>query len=317
MKLIEKHSLRLIALFFVVVLGVLFLLFQQEDASVATMMGAPLSMLIDGLRDLSLHSALGNVLAWILYVAIACSPILIGGITYRKQKHKRSIWLLTGLFSAFLLYVIYGLLNHWFIQQPFLKYIPFYQEVIYFSISMLIGLFILAIWFYHMMQNVEHKQVLFKQFQIVLFVSALLYSIPIGIIMVDGVTTLNHEAGEPFQQAVMVASLLVRILPQVLMVILISKLINLSSLFKLQRYNQSLLDTMYHLSSFAKMMVYLSLFTTLALGVFQLIFINQIQHIVFEVTIPWVEIIVAFVLLIITRIMIKTIAVQQENEQFI
>lgn len=317
MRLIEKYSLRLIMLFFIVNLGILMLLFQQEDASLATLIGAPLGILIDGLRRLSLHSTIGNVIAWVVYLLIACSPLLISSISNRMRKQKNPLWLLASVYSVFLLYVIYGLLNHWFVQQPFLQHIQSYQEVIYFSISMLIGLFAFAMWFYHMMQHGEIKQSLYGKFQIVLFITAILYTVPIGITMLDGVTNINQETVETFQQFMMLTSLFVKILPQVLMIILMSKLIDLSALLKLEKYDQVMLDRLNHLSRFTKMMVYLSLFSTMALGVFQLVFINQIQHLVFEVTIPWIEIIVAFVLLIITQIMIKTIAIQQENEQFI
>ncbi len=317
MTFIEKYSLSIVAITFVMMLMMQILLLNIDSSSMAFLVGMPLGFVINGLRQLSLLSSLGNALAWVIYLFIASLPVLFSLVRTKKHNHDISLWIISVLFTCFNLYVMYGLLNQWFFQLPVLQYIEHYHQVLHFSISLMIGLFVFIMWFYLVMQKAKSKQLLYKQFQILLFITAILYTIPISFLIVETMSSLDSNLLTTLQLLLVIASIMVIILPKVLMIVLITKLITLSRMLKFDELNQRFITKLNQLSYFTKAMVFVSLFTTLLLGVIQLVFISSIQHVQFEVVIPWLEIIIAFVLLIITRIMIKSIAVIQENEQFI
>jgi len=69
----------------------------------------PLVPLAEGLRWLSLKGGLFNVLAWLFYLDVACSPLYLLFLQRKKGFHLEDA--LLPLTSGFLFYALYGLIN--------------------------------------------------------------------------------------------------------------------------------------------------------------------------------------------------------------
>ncbi len=317
MKVIERYSAVLVLTVLSIMLMLHSLFYQSVSSNPIMLLSIIYRALIDGLTHLSLLSGWTNILAWGIYLMIALIPI---GWSYYQMKIKKRVghaWWLSVLFSIFLLYVIYGSLNHWFVQMVDMISHDGYTTVIDAAIMMMVLVFVITSYVIDVMQKGQDNKRLFSYFQLFLLITAIGYTLPISQTIVNGWIDVRTSDVSLLQRSIMFASSAIDVSAKIMMLILITQVITILGIMKQYMFDVALKGSLIMLHRITTIMIYFMLIAPLLLGIFQLVFLKDIQHAMFYFQFPLIELLIAFVLMVISRIMITSMAIAQENEQFI
>ncbi len=298
----------------VVLISIMIITGFTQDASTQAVIiiTEPLRVFSTFLKNLSLSSNLGNVLAWILYLDVSLLPMLLAFIFFRKKK---SLVILSGAFTSFLLFVNYGLLNFWFDKLPISLMNEAYMQVIYFIITLIIFLFIMTIFVvYALSENNDTLKVL-KLFQLFLFTIATALCVFLGFVVSLSIQQFQGENN--IEVILSLSNVALQSIPVSLFILLTFKVINLFETMKVDLFTPLLLKPLQRISALSKSIVLISLLLPLFIGAVQLIFISSLQDVSFHLSIPWLEIMIALTLVLLSKILIQSIEVAQENKQFV
>lgn len=298
----------------VVLISTLIITRVTEDASTysVSIITEPLRMFITILRNISLSSFLGNIFAWVLYLFVSFLPVIIAYVFFRKHK---SLIIISGVFTSFLLFVIYGLLNYWLDKLPLSLMNEEYMQVIHFIVTLIIFLFIMILFVvYTLIENNNTLKIL-KSFQLFLFIIATTLCIFLGFVLSQNIQEFQN--GNTFEVILSLSNVVLQSITLMLFVVLIFNVIDLFERMKGDLFTPLLLKPLQKVSLLSKSIVLVSLVLPLFIGVYQLVFISYLQHVSFHLSIPWLEIMIALALVLLSKVLIQSIEVSQENKQFV
>lgn len=285
---------------------------QDATTQAVSIITEPIQMFTTVLMNLSRSSALGNILAWILYLFVSFLPFGIGIIFLKKHK---TLLVISIAFTTFLLFVNYGLLNFWFDKLLISLLNEAYMQVIYFIITLVILLFIITIFVIYTLIETDNTLKILKLFQLFLFIIATLLCVYFGLIVSINTQGVNNANNIEF--VLHLANVALQSIPVLLFIVLTFRVINLFETMKENLFNPLLLKPLKSIGILSKSIVLVSLFLPLFIGVYQLVFISSLQDVTFHLSIPWLEIMIALALVLLNKILIQSIEVAQENKQFV
>ena len=312
-----KYLIRYVNLVLLLIFSLSLALFSSLEvtslSAINVYVGYPVKLIVDVLRSLSLTSELGNILAWILLIFICGLPSVFGWWMYQKDHHNRVLLYLLILFSISLIYLYYGLLNYWFIHPMFSSMVTEYLAVLYFIISILIFGSIGCIWVVYIMIHANNREQLLSSCQLILLLAAMVLTVSLGLSVADLIKPTDATS-------LLGLSLLLqgsKIIPETLMIILLIKLIQFTSLMHIDVFSVSLLPKLASIRRLSKAIVLLAIILPVINGFAQLGFIHHLHDVSIVIQFPWTELIISFTLLFICELLIQGIETSEENKQFI
>ena len=290
---------------------VLFINIQDiTELNIALLLGYPILWTTTNLRQLSLSSAFNNALAWIIFIFIGCIPVIIGWLLFKKDKNNKVILILTVFFSVMIYYLLYGLLNGWFVQPLMIESQSMLQEILAFIVSILLLFSLLAIWVAYIINHAKHRTFLLANFQFVLGAVAIV----ITVMLASSVVIL--QLSEPQHDFLSLLSFFM-FFPQLLMIALIVKVIELLDKMNVELFSVSLLKPLHDIVRLSKAIVIISLILPIVHGLVQLSLAQQLLNIDVLLMVPLIELMVAFVIMVVSELLVKAIKTDQENRQFV
>lgn len=313
MKYLHKHIWILLLISF---LASILLPFSMDINSVpnwSAIIGYPIEWFIKTLRQLSLSSTFGNVVAWILYLVVSLLPAVFGWFLIKKDQRNRFTSVLLSLMSIATLYFIYGLLNFWFVHPMFQTNLSAFMPVINFSIMILLVAMWITVWISYMFTHSSNRKTFISQFQVVLYVSSWLLIIQLGFGIFSILNQINLEVLNGLPLFIAITSLV----PTGVMVILTVKIARLLEEMKSELFSVSLLKNLSSIRLWSKIVVLSSISVPLILGVVQMVWIHHLQDVNIQLNVPWTELLLSFTILFVSELLIQGIKTSEENKQFI
>ncbi len=295
------------------------------ESSLPVMMAFPFQQIGAGLRALSLSSGFGNALAIALYALVSVLPI---GVLLRIRQ-KRTLQAEDSLLvflSAALFYVLYQMINPSnLLNLPGSSASLAIGKAILGSLlySLLIGyimLRVLRLFYAGTLQKLEH------------YIAVMLGVISAGfIIMAFGVSLhslvssiASLQAGNMGNEQLLGLSYvflglqyLVNALPHILSTAIVFAALRLLAALQTQRYSTESVQAAQRLSRLCAIALAVTVLTNILFNLLQTLFSKSLMVVNQTVQIPVVSLLFVLVTLLLTRILMESKQLKEENEQFI
>ncbi len=275
-----------------------------------------------GLRQLSLSSGIGNVIAIVLYLVISLIPIGYYIWMKIKKRQGRIVDVLLFVMSGYLLFALYYFVNPQHIEALF------YLEIST-KDKLLVGKFVLSMLFYALLfayvvirwmdkikEDTDYKQDLQRNVKAVLLCVVYGYTAAIATeVMVtvldliknrqNGLLGFNlaKEAGE--------------LLPQIVVIVVLVKAVQLFEQLEITRYSHLTVKRAKELSKYSRISVYISITSCIFVNVLQLLFAKNLMNVNFVVTFPILQVITALGSMLLANYFKDTIELYEENQSII
>lgn len=285
----------------------------------------PFEQISTGLRWLSLEGGLQNIAAIIIYLAFCLAPILLFLSSFNKKPITAEDGLLAVL-TILLFYVMYMLINPGL--MPTLGGFGLNEEMVKVLLcgtiySVIITYFILIavrIFFYSETKNLNKYMVL------LLSLTAILYTISIfGVELnnffaqIEAVNAGNEgtEIGLGFTFIFLFINYVVSNVGSIVSIYVILVGINFAKELKEDPYSDETIVASEHLSKVCKLGLIITVCSSTAFNVLQLIFISELRNINALVQIPIFSVVFVLGMLILSRLVIENKIIKDENDSII
>lgn len=276
------------------------------------------------LRGLSLSSAFGNVIAFIIYVALCAVPLVFALLHIKKRTFKIEDWLLV-IMSGFGFYVMYMMIN-----PDMLSLIPsfimdgFGQAVLGGAFySILIGYLV-----FKMLRTADGSSTdsLLRVLRLLLAVAAIIIVFSISYIGVgavkaklDAIQTGNTDPSVSldFTNFFVVLRYVLTQLPVFMELIILIFAMQLCSKLRKDAYGEGAVESAKKLASFCKKTVVVILLCCITLNLLQIVFAGTLVSVDYNTVLPLDSIIIAFAALLLMRFFIASRELSQDNKMFI
>lgn len=276
------------------------------------------------LRALSLSSAFGNVIAFIIYVAICAVPLVFALLHIIRKVFKIEDWLLI-IMSGFGFYMMYMMIN-----PSMLNLIPtFIVEDMGKAVlggafySILIGYLV-----FKMLRktNSSSTDSVLRVLRVLLAVAAVILVFAISYIGINGVkaTLASIQSGNTdpsvslgFTNFFVVLRYVFTQLPVFMELIIFILAMQLCSKLREDAYGEGVVQSAKKLASFCKITVVVTLLCCITLNLLQIVFADSLVSVDYNTVLPLDSIIIAFAALLLMRFFIASRELSQDNKMFI
>lgn len=306
------------------------------------LLNIPFDWIGNTLRWLSLSSSIGNVIAFVCYIALSVSPIIYL-ITIRRKEGVQKVDLFLIALSIYLFLILYEFIN----QGLMLNHVP--QVLNNTSVLPVIKL-ALAIIFYSLFlgyliirmlgalikENIDdHMQFLCLGLQKILLALAAVYTLFIGyFVTFQMFSSLNHHAvkastNPPYfnptalssnvmlDQLMVILTYLFQCLPIVYSILILINGIKLLKVMTSHHMKEEEFIAATHLSVISKKAVYATVFSNLVLNLIQLLLMNHLSDASFQLEIILSPLIISFGAMILSSYFKEAKELQEVNEMII
>lgn len=284
----------------------------------------PFSQISSLLRGLSLSGALGNVIAFVLYVAICLVPLVFAALHLKKHTFRAEDWLLI-VMSGFGFYMMYMMINPAYLSQiPCYMIGDFGKAVLGGAFySLLIGYLVLRL-----MRRADgtHTDSLLKVFKLLLGVIAVVSVFNISYIGISdtaaklaAIQSGNTDPSVPLGATNFFVLLRYALMqfPQVMALGVLVLAMRLCDHLRTDRYGEEAVSTAKKIAAFAKKTVAVILLCCIALNLAQIAFAGSLVSVDFLTTLPLDSIVIALAALLLTRFFVAGRELKQDNQMFI
>ncbi len=291
------------------------------------------------LRAMSLSGSMGNAIAFVLYVIICCVPAAFLLIKLVKKRAKAEDALLAAM-SAYLFYLMYMMINPGNIGGSISMGSEDIGKSALASVfwSLLIGWFVLKLLrFARDRQTADILNMLSILFTlttfVIVFASAYIGTsdLKTSIKALEASNTdttsqaiVNMEMGNigaydalAPTKAFLIFRYIVGQIPAVMDVLIFISAKTLAKQLKVERYSIDVVNTSKRLASLCKFAVIIAVLSTLLINLTQLVFSGSLRSMNFNNTIPISSILIALVMLLLSRYFAESRKIKQENEMFV
>lgn len=291
-------------------------LIVQQDIQITRvwLLGEPLNTALKFLAQLSLSSFIGNLLAWMIFIALSILPILslkLFKVSYNE--HTLSYWIAI-LMGAFIALAIYGSLNYLFISPLAGIALDFQTQMQATLISITLGLFILIL-ILSLQWPIRDETQLIRRFQTYLWLIAYLSSALMGILsaLVLNPTFQNFQA-DGFNALI---QLFAQLLPVLLLIRLIPDINQLIEQYGKDGFSTQLRPLLNRITTKNAQAVVGMFIIPLLYNLVQLLLFSRQRSANFVFNFPWIELILAITILFVIHLLNRAIKLQSENEGFV
>lgn len=284
----------------------------------------PFAQLGSLLRTLSLSSTFGNVIAFILYVAICAVPLVFALLHVIKKTFKIEDWLLV-IMSGFGFYMMYMMINPAMLNLiPSLIVEDFGKAVLGGAFySILIGYLV-----FKMLRktNSSSTDSLLRVLRMLLAVAAVIVVFSISYIGIGGVKTklADIQSGNTdpsvslgFTNFFVVLRYVFTQLPVFMELIIFILAMQLCNKLREDTYGEGAVESAKKLASFCKKTVVVILLCCITLNLLQIVFAGSLVSVDYNTVLPLDSIIIAFAALLLMRFFIASRELSQDNKMFI
>lgn len=276
------------------------------------------------LRGLSLSGSFGNVIAFILYVAICAVPLVFVVLHIKKKMFNREDWLLI-VMSGFGFYMMYMMINpvminqiSSFIGEDFGKAVlggAFYSILIGYSV-------------FRMLRSADSSSTdsLLRVLRLLLAVAAVIVVFSISYIGIGGIKAKLAEIQsgntDPlvslgFTNFFVVIRYVIKQLPVFMELIIFILAMQLCNRLREDTYGEGAVESAKKLASFCKKTVVVILLCCITLNLLQIVFADSLVSVDYNTVLPLDSIIIAFAALLLMRFFIASRELSQDNKMFI
>ncbi len=296
----------------------------QNGSSYLAIAQFPFAQLGLLLRTLSLSGVFGNVIAFVLYLALCALPLLFIAFHVKKRTHKVEDWLLV-IMSGFAFYMMYMMTNPGYLGQT-----PSYinedmgKAVLGTAFySLLIGYLVLKL-----LRKSSHSgtDALLKILRLLFAVTAviLVFSISyIGIAEVKAkLAVIQSGNTDPsvalgFTNFFVILRYMLTQLPVFMELVIFILAMRLCDHLREDRYGEDAVNAATKLAYFCKKTVAIILLCTMTLNLAQILFAGSLISVDFLTTLPIDSITVALVALLLSRFFIASRDLAKDNQMYI
>lgn len=302
--------------------------YNQESSTLIGLIASPFRLIGNGLRNLSLSGALGNIISWMLFILLGAIPLISSYLLNRSGKKASSIALMfiIGIFTYLLLYVNInpGILTSF--QSPFLPSSSGQVEVVLMILAMVFYYLVFSFFIVIMLDSVETKAVISNLSFLFMFVIGLTM---VGIFYLGfhelisrfsissdygNVIYASRASGDNFLSLVKFTTVLI---PGLFFIrtgkaalVLMNQLNQ-----EFHTFENALLAK--EVGDYAKKTVIAYLVATLTFVFFQLIMAPILTNVAVVLSLPILELFLSFSMLLLSRFLIDSSELKKENEMFI
>jgi hypothetical protein len=280
------------------------------------------------LRWLSLSSAVGNMIAFLLYVAFCLLPFVYFIIRIRKSGRKKEDLLLPAI-SVYCFYMAYEFINpslmlkripEMMADQDFLPVIKISFAIIFYAlcISYLIFRLLSSL---NKETEVNKLSYLCKSLQRILYLISAFYTFLLGYItafqMFSDLDRFSFRDGISMNCVMVFLTYLFEGLPIIFSIfILVSGIELLNAILNKHLQSEEFLAAV-QLSQISKRTVYVTVISNLALNIIQFLFTKMLNHTSYQLKISIIPIIIAFSAMILSGYFKESKELYEDNEMII
>lgn len=292
----------------------------QYDTKLMSGLRTPLEVLGDGLRQLSWSGTAGNVVSWIIYVAVALLPI-VASILFIKNKKAGLEEILMVILTAVLFRGIYMFINpSEIVEIEGLISLSEYKDSIAITIYSIIVLYIIIKVLKSVANVTEEKLITTLK-----YVCAVAMLVLVETIALAGVSELiiGIEAAAKNNQHVVNTCILLGIrfivaqLPNICLIIIISKLMDVSGAVCKGFFNEEVLAGVDIIARICKNSIIIILLAIMILNLGQLLVTSYVSNTHFTLTVPVFDILLILVILVVSRMITESHKIKEDNDLFI
>ncbi|MBN2876757.1 MAG: hypothetical protein JXL85_03790, partial [Bacilli bacterium] len=252
--------------------------------------GNPMRFGLDQLSHLSLSSSLGNLFAWVIFIAVSALPILILKLLKTEySEHRLSYWIAI-LMGTFIALSVYGSLNYLFISPvpgiAFELQAQMHSTLITISLILFIVLLLISLHW-----PIQSEERLIRLFQIFLWLLAYLGLALMGVLSAL-VLNPTFQVFQPEWFNALI-QLFAQLLPMVLLIRLIPNITELIDRYGKEGFSTELHPLLEKITSKNAQAVYGMFIIPLAYNLYQLILFTNQKSAHFTFNFPWIELILS------------------------
>lgn len=284
----------------------------------------PFAQLGSLLRALSLSSAFGNIIAFIIYMVICAVPLVFVLLHIIKKTFRIEDWLLV-VMSGFGFYIMYMMIN-----PAMLSLIPSFiindlgKAVLGGAFySLLIGYFV-----FKMLRktNSSSTDSLLRVLRVLLAVAAVILVFAISYIGISGIkaklAAIQSGNTDPsvslgFTNFFVVLRYVFTQLPAFMELVIFILAMQLCNKLREDTYGEGAVESAKKLASFCKKTVVVILLCCITLNLLQIVFAGSLVSVDYNTVLPLDSIIIAFAALLLMRFFIASRELSQDNKMFI
>jgi hypothetical protein len=313
MRQLLKHYSK-IMIFGVIISGIIILLPTPEfSLLMINILSAPFNLVILLLNELSLYHPITNVLAWLIFLVIVISPLLIAFKYHNKAYHSQLFVLIMITISLTSAYFIYGILNHIFTKPLLMDSWSQVKPIIVFSMSIILISLILTAVGLVFFKRLSNPQTGILVLQVGLIITAFMTS----IMMLLPYQTIFANYSGSMSEVIELMKLLTSSFISGLFIIIIYHAVTLLEMIKQKTFSSELLSYLKSLQHSSQLLLLLSLLMPIFNGLLSYIFFHNIDNVNVNINFPINEILFVSLCLVLSYILMQGIDTTTENEGFI
>lgn len=277
----------------------------------------PICLIADGLRNLSISSKLGNIIAIVLYIFISASPFFVWLYLFKNKKHtKEDIFL---LFLSIVLFVgIYLAVN------PFHLSIPIFVGSIIYSILICYGVLKII-----SAMKTASDQIILKYLSIglqmilisLLFIAFYKLSVEYQFRLIQLQQKNYNFLGQYNHLYVTYITLfieqIVDSLPNFAGSILVYHILNFIHFYQKDSYSEESLNRIIKIRDFSIQSLTIIVLSSLGNSLLQFLLIRYLYSSSIEIEIPILPIVIILGITLMSKMFADTISLKRDNEMFI
>lgn len=310
MRYIAKQPIRIMMLtllFATVATLALFSLKLTTDSSIVT---TAISVWTAWLRNLSLSSSSGNLLAWGLLLLTSAGPLLL----FFNSKFRSAVKIV--MITALCLMIglsQYLLINPWLIitniNDSETEVLPMLIRIF---LLVILSLGLIAV-LYSLFATRDDESTLITRFQWLLLITLFAYVTSMTVSAVSQWQSLTETSNV----SILALLFLIELLPSVLMWTVVASVIRFLQIIKDGLFETSNLEALRKLKKLAHLSLTVSVSSLFAFNLLQMAVLSLIDGLHFRVHIPMIELMTLLIVLFLAMILEKSIPVHQENQTFV
>ena len=300
------------------------LILNYDNAGYLTVMQFPFAQIGMLLRGLSLSGGLGNVAAFIVYVAICTVPIVFVAVHMRKKTFKAEDGLLV-VMSGFGFYMMYMMINPALLgQTPVFFKQDFGKAILGGALyAILIGYLVLKI-----LRRAEHSKTdsLLKILRLLIAITAIVIVFGISYMGIGDVkmklAAIQSGNTDPsvslsFTNFFVVVSYILTQMPAATQIVIFLLAMQLCDDLRVDKFGEGAINAAKKLAVFCKIAVVVTMLSCIVINLAQIVFAGSLVSVDYNTILPLDSILVALTALLLTRFFIASSELSQDNKMFI
>jgi len=306
----------------------LLMYYVAKASNAMVLLSLPFDLIGKGLRWMSLNSAIGNAVAFVLYLIIALLPVIFL-IIIRSKKGLRKPDIMLPVISLYNFYMLYGFINpnimfkrmpELFVKEDFLDLIKMSFVLIFYALC-------LAYLIFRFLENLkgdsnkDRLRVLSEKLQRILAIIAVCYTFFLGYFAAfAGIKNiygyLKLEKAEINCISVILTYVLEG-LPIVFLILILLQGIKLLNTMVAKHLQEEESQAAVYLGVVSKRTVYVSISCNILLNAFQFLFSKQLSNVDYNLSISLTPLAIALTAMILSGYFKEAQKINDDNEMII